>query len=472
MQDFEGLLRKYEDEAKELRRLIYQGRKILIVTHIDADGLTSGSIVFLALLRKGANVTVRAIPELDNNSILDLAKENYDFYIFVDLASTLTSELESKLGNRFMVIDHHQMPDEYSDHGIVINSWQFGYDGGKDACSATMAYFFAYSLDERNKDLSHLAVIGALADRQDNGEGRSLTGLNRRALEDAQSIGYISITKDLLIHGRETRPIHEAIAMTYTPFIPGLSGNREASLSELVNSGVKLKADGRWRTLSELSNDEKMKVIEMIVKHLGQVSEPSEAISYLIGEVYTLEYEDPFTPLRDAREYATLLNACGRMGKAGVGIAICLGDRGNSLEEGIGILTEYRARLSKAISQLLAQQTRIESKGEIVFVRAEDIVDEKLLGPVTSILASMQAFKDKVIVAMTKSGESELKLSSRIGEAYKGSMNLGILMREAARAVGGTGGGHIMAAGAKIPYTSYERFNDILLQMNKIEGSI
>ena len=69
-----------------------------------------------------------------------------------------------------------------------------------------MAYMLALAIDERNKDLSPLAIIGALGDRQDSGPGRSLTGLNRKALEDAMEKGLVTVSKDFLFHGRETRP--------------------------------------------------------------------------------------------------------------------------------------------------------------------------------------------------------------------------------------------------------------------------
>ena len=68
----------------------------------------------------------------------------------------------------------------------------------------------------------------APGDRQDNGPGRSLAGLNRAVLQDAQEKGLITGPRYFPFHGRETRPIHEAIAMTYTPYIPGLSGAKDA----------------------------------------------------------------------------------------------------------------------------------------------------------------------------------------------------------------------------------------------------
>jgi RecJ-like exonuclease len=96
--------------------------------------------------------------------------------------------------------------------------------------------------------------------------------------------------------------------------------------------------------------------------------------------------------------------------------------------------------------------------GALILIRGEGVVEEKLLGPVTSILASTLDYRGKVLVASATSGESELKISSRVGDAFEGSANLGLIMRGAAEAVGGTGGGHAMAAGAKIPSSAADSF--------------
>ena len=84
-------------------------------------------------------------------------------------------------------------------------------------------------------------------------------------------------------------------------------------------------------------------------------------------------------------------------------------------------------------------------------VHGEGLVDEKLLGPVISILTSSLEFKDKVVVGSASSRGDDLKISSRVGDNFQGRVNLGLIMQEAAEAVDGVGGGHSMAAGAKIP---------------------
>lgn len=462
--DLEGLLARIRVLAQDIGRLAEQGKKILVLTHVDADGLASGTIMFSSLSRKGADVTVRSIPDLDKKRIKDLHGQDNDFVVLTDLAATLGSELEESIDDKFLAVDHHQIPEEFVAKPYFLNAWQYGYDGGKEACSSTMAYLFASTMDPANRDLSHLAVVGAVADRQDAGPGRSLTGLNRKALEDAQAAGLVSVSKDLLFTGRETRPVHESIALTTTPFMPGISGSKDAALASLLQAGIALKDGSRWRTPAELTSEEKMKVTELIAGSVAASGGSADAVASLVGEVYTLPSEDAFTPLRDAREFATLLNACGRMGVAGVGMAICLGDRGAAFRDAMVTLSDYRMSINRAVQGLSGDTARSVQHGSLVFLRGDDLVDEKLLGPVTSIITSSQPFKDKVVVATAKSGESELKVSSRVGGAFGRPVNLGVVMREAAEAVDGVGGGHSMAAGAKIPSSKAEAFSKLVLE--------
>ncbi|HKT21961.1 MAG TPA: DHH family phosphoesterase [Nitrososphaerales archaeon] len=463
MADLEGLLQRYKSLVPSVMESVFGGKRILVVTHIDADGLCSGSIIFSSLMRRGANAALRTVPDLDASAVADLASQNYDFYIFVDLASSLISEIEGALGGRYLVIDHHEISESDIGNRSVVNAWAFGCDGGREACSSTMAYFFAVALDPANSDLSPLAVVGALADRQDSGPGRSLAGLNRVALEAAQRRGLVAVSNDLMFTGRETRPVHESIALTSTPFLKGLTGSKDAVLATLHQSGFELKDGGAWRTISSLNDDEKKKLVEVVAGALGAEKGATEALAGLFGEVYTFQFEDPFTPLRDAREFGTLLNSCGRMGVPSVGISICLGDRSIALRDAMKTLSEYRSGINRALDGVTSDPSRIQHSGRLVLVRGEGVVDEKLLGPVISILTGSPAYRDKVVVGSATSRDNGLKISSRVGDLFDGSVNLGLIMREAAEEADGVGGGHAMAAGAKIPSSKAETFSKAVI---------
>src|SRR5215472_17229610 len=97
MADFEGLQARYRELSPKIMELVRSGKRILVVTHIDADGLCSGSIAFASLMRRGANVSVRTIPDLDLQRVDELRAQSFDYYILTDLGASLVSELESSL---------------------------------------------------------------------------------------------------------------------------------------------------------------------------------------------------------------------------------------------------------------------------------------------------------------------------------------------------------------------------------------
>ena len=198
-------------------------------------------------------------------------------------------------------------------------------------------------MDKENVDLSPIAIVGALGDMQDKNELRNLRGLNSFIVEDALTSNLIKVEKDLMFFGRETRPIHRALASSNRPFIPGITGDEGVSVKFLRDLHISLKKNKHWRSLRDLSFDERKILCSALADYLLDKGLHFE-IENLIGNVYTLTKEEPHTALRDAREFAVLLNSTGRMDRPSLGLAICMGDRASSLKEANQILEDYRKK--------------------------------------------------------------------------------------------------------------------------------
>ena len=432
-------------------------KSISVTTHIDCDGLTSGSIITKALIRAGANCTVRTSKEFSKNVLESFKTDSRDFHVVTDLGGGFANELDKTLGDNWIVLDHHQIPDEELDNQNVINSWKYGIDGGADICAGGMAYLASEALDERNSDLSALAVVSALGDRQDQGERKSFTGKNFEIANTAKEQGLVDIDLDLLLVGRETRPLPDALAFTSQPFIEGLTWNRDACLSLLNSSGIQLKDEGRWRVPAELNEEEKRLVIESITKFTSGKN-ATEIMSELIGYTYTFPREDKRSFLRDGREFSTMLNSCGRINHSGVGMAICMGDRNKSLREGETILTEYRKKIREYMNILANERWRISESETCVMVNGEDIVPETMTGTISSLIAGSPKNSGKIVILRTKAEENTIKFSSRKSFSCTSDINLSELMRTGAEKFDGVGGGHNAAAGAKITKDKLDEF--------------
>ena len=68
--------------------------------------------------------------------------------------------------------------------------------------------------------------------------------------------------------GRETRPLHGAIAYTLFPYIDGLTWNIENCYAMIKDNGIKMKDNGRWRVLAEISQEEKSIILDAVVKFI------------------------------------------------------------------------------------------------------------------------------------------------------------------------------------------------------------
>jgi single-stranded-DNA-specific exonuclease len=320
-------------------------------------------------------------------------------------------------------------------------------------------------------DLSHLAVLGAVGDLQDQ-KTRRLEGLNRLILTEAEKVGTIQATEDIRYFGRETRPVHKLLEYSSDPFLPRISGNEEGALSFLLELGIELKEGESWRSWAELADTEKSTIVTAIRDYLEGMRRRPETIDRLTGEVYVLPKEARGTPVRDAKEFATLLNACGRHGKADVGLRICAGDRGDSLSEGMVLLRDHRSALSKALTW--AKGSGVIRLKNIQFFDAGDEIEETIVGTVAGmLLGSDGADRSAPMVAFAESSDysetPKVKASSRgTQDLISRGLDLSVAIRAAAEKVGGVGGGHNIAAGATIPS---ERRDEFLTILDGIVGS-
>ncbi len=460
-QQIAGLTKDASEAANLILEHIENGDVIHLSSHIDADGLSAAGIMGKALLRAGGKFRLRLERWMDENVADRIAQENAALTIFTDMGSGYLDLLGESLANRDVIIlDHHKPITEIPSGFVQVNPHTHGIDGTRGISGAGVAYFAAKALDKKNIDLAYLAVVGALGDMQDKNKERKLGGANKTILEDAVKSGYLEVETDLLFFGRETRPIHQALARTTNPFIPEISGEEDKSLAFLVNLGIKPKRNEKWRALRDLSGDEKKTLLSAIADHLVSKGLAGDIAFDLVGDVYTLTHEEPWTPLRCAREFSVLLNATGRMDKAGLGAAICMGDRKKCLEEATAVIQAYRRTITKYLRWVTEKPGRLEELESIYVVRGDGFIDEKVLSPVCSILSTTLTRLGKPLIAYaTISGEDQVKVSSRGSDPLiQNGLNLGDIMQAAAEKYSGRGGGHDVAAGAQIPIKDVESF--------------
>jgi single-stranded-DNA-specific exonuclease len=460
----EDAINAFKSDASEAAKLISacvsENGFVHVVSHLDADGLAAAGVIGKALFRLGANFRVRIQQWVDEKIVSEVTSDKPALTILTDLGSGYLNVLNERLSDyRIIVLDHHEPVGEAAANVFQVNPHLRGIDGSKDVSGAGVAYSVARELDDENRDLAAVAVVGALGDLQDKYAQRALGGLNEKVVADAVAAGCLKVEKDLMFFGRETRPIHKALAYTTSPFLPGISGEEDKGLAFLVSLGIKPKDGDKWRALRDLSEEEKRKLCSELSDHLISKGYPGDVLN-LVGSVYTLIKEEPWTPLRDAREFSVLLNGTGRMEKAGLGVAVCMGDRGSALEQAEAVLEEYRHTITRYLGWLMEEPSRIDELKSIYVVRGGDFINEKVIGTLSSILSTSLPKPEKPIIAFAAvADEQVVKVSARtIDMLTSKGLNLGEIMRIAAEKFGGTGGGHDIAAGAQVPIKDAEDF--------------
>ncbi|MFX1474559.1 MAG: DHH family phosphoesterase [Promethearchaeota archaeon] len=470
--NLERFLEYADAAAGSINDWITAKEQIFVTSHLDSDGLSAAGIIGTALHRRGAYFQLRIVRQLDRAYLSNISTEGQKRYIFTDLGSGQLHHIESALIDAPVVIlDHHPPSIKNASKNIrQVNPHLCGFDGAHEISGAGVAYLVARHLGASNEDLAALAVVGAIGDIQDRGEKHTLQSLNKDIIvEDAVAADVLEVTTDIRVFGRETRPIHKALQYTSDPFIPGISNDPEGALSFLSDIGIDLKDGDRWRTIASLSKEEKRQLNTALITYMLKRNIPAREAQSIIGRVYTLKRENLGSFLRDAREFSTLLNACGRSGQGGVGVAICMGDRGSLYRKAETILKEHRRQLAEGLTWLLEDSGAVENRRLLQTFHSRDKITETLVGSIAG-MALFSRILDwaKPVIAFAFTRDGRVKVSARTSQpVVKSGVHLGEIMRLACEELGSgsEGGGHNIAAGATIPRGFEERFLEIVEEL-------
>jgi len=435
-------------------------RDLVVVSHVDADGLTSAAIVCTALDRLGLSYRPMFFRQLDGAALDEVADEGADMVVFTDLGSGMIGQIcERDL--IAVVADHHRpAPACEARPAAHINPHLVGADGATQISGAGTAFLLARALGKprANDDLAALAVVGAVGDLQDMAQGH-LVGLNRCILNIGSTAGALSFSRDIKLFGRQTRPVYKMLEYCQDPYLPGLSGNEDACITFLKEVGIRQSGE-RWRRWIDLTIEEKAGVVTALLRKGLRSGIPHVQLERLIGEVYVLLAEQEGTELRDASEYSTLLNATARYGHAGVGLQVCMGDRDKAFAEAQRLLSQHRQNLVSGLK--LVAEKGITPMRSIQYFDAGDAILDTIVGIVAGMSFQM-ADRSRPILAFARTPEGDLKVSARgTQDLVRAGLNLADALSHSAGAVGGVGGGHNVAAGATIPLQAKQEFLELM----------
>ena len=452
-----------EADLRRAARMISSADKIRIVSHIDADGITSAAIAAMTCKRLEKDYEVVFASKLSEDVIERINAYEDGLVWITDLGSGYLSEFTKDP----MVITDHHVPDPKWRKGqtfldsfidiLQINPHCYGMDGSTEACGATMTYLLAREIDPENTELAYLAVVGACGDIQDTSD-EGLIGLNTEPLWDAVDRGDVAVDNDLRLFGRETRTLIQFLQYS-DPRIPGLGDEPNECARFLESLKIDLRDGGRARSWNDLSDEEKERVRSSIMERLSE-----DDRRRAMGPTYRIVKYPRHSEIRDAKEFATVLNSCGRYDDAATGLRICMGDM-DAIERAKKNRLEHRRNISAALA-LIKENNMVRMRRSIMYFNAGSQIRDTVVGIVAGMLLNSEGFRrDMPIIAFADSDDG-VKVSARADKSLvRKGLDLASIMKIAAEVVGGYGGGHNIAAGATIPRGKEEQFLDAVDDM-------
>jgi single-stranded-DNA-specific exonuclease len=434
------LLNRAEEASKLLKEHLDKDHVVRVISHNDADGISAAGVICNTISQEGGKFHVTMAPRLKDDVIDRLAREKYKLFFFCDMGSGYVERI-GKLKGQAIIADHHQTMDSTGDEEeslIHVNPHLFGLDGTKDVSASGVTYLTVRPLEKTN--LSGLALVGAFGDMQYKD---GFQGVNKTILTEATESGVVEEHEDLKISSKQD-PLYKALAHTFQPALPGISGDPEASQAFLEKLGISYGIK-----FTDLANEEK----DFLKEHLSNLN-PN-----IFGDVYSMPQEDP--ALRNLENYAEILDACGKNKQNGVGLSICLGDRESAIQEGVEFLNKYRDSLIKGVSWIRKEGT--QEMDYVQYLYTEDKEKKKIMGTLASLGMDLNILNPEKPVITLSRMHDQVKVSGRTTMEMIGrGVNLGFALEQAAKSFNGAGGGHTIAAGAVFPYKELENFKNLV----------
>jgi len=455
------------DDTRAAAEAITAAESITIVSHIDADGIASEAILSQAISRleiPHRSVFVRQLEPLTMPQVPDDAS----FKIFADLGAGQQNLLAARNlpESGVLILDHHvSQPCEREYRQVNCLAW-----GETKMSAAGVAYLVTKELDPANTDLAKTAIVGNVGDMMAR-ETCGLTGLVRSVIvPDGERHRNVEVRKkDLNCYGTATRPVYLSLAFNDDPFIRGITNSPEGAKQFLRRLNVKQQtADGRWLVWDELLQEDKKKITSALMEQLIANGEPTHR---LLAETYAFPDEPVRTPLRNAQEYATVLNACGRWAKPQTGSALLKGDRGGAYRDAEHMLNNHRAIIRDLLNHIVANGVKVLDA--VQYIHVGDKYPDTIVGIGAGMaLSKLDPAKPILIMCTVPEDPNLTKVSMRTTERVVArGIDLQKALSDASAEYGGGGGGHKIAAGAYIPKTAEEEFvirvNTILREQSR-----
>lgn len=419
--------------AKKAVNLVNRHEFVRVYTHYDADGISAGAIIAKALLRAKKSFQISFLKGLN-----DFEAEDDELIIFADMGSGYSQKI-SEIDSDIIILDHHKPDGEIKPRRNLVhmNPHLFGIDGTYELSASGVAYFFAREFGD-NRDLASIAILGAIGDKQ------KFSGLNGEILREGIEARCIEKTRGVNLSSGK---LSKSLEMSLEPFLDFYK--KEEELKDFLRIA---KLDGE-KEVDELSDAEVQRLADAVAIRLLEIGAYEGVFDQIIGTrliVKNLLLKNPVT-------LVDIVNSCGRIGATSTAFSILMGSE-KALAEGLEISERFKIEILEEVSR---RRKEIREGFCIRYLVMED-------APSTSSIAtifSRYLFPEKPLIVLNVKKDGRVKVSARTTEKIAKRLDLAEVMRLASLKVGGSGGGHRVAAGASI---SREKMEEFLKEVDRL----
>lgn len=430
-----SLLNRADEACQVLKQHLEKGNIVRIISHNDADGLSAAGVAANAISQEDGQYHISIVPRLRDSFIQKLTKERYQLFFFCDMGSAYLDSI-SRIKGDVIIADHHQpMEFETKDNITHVNPHLFGVDGSKEVSASGVTYLTVRGMEKQS--LAPMALAGAFGDMQ---YYDGFLGVNKLILDEGLEYGSVEMHQDLKIASKNEEPLYKSLAYSFSPVLPGLSGDLEGSMAFLEKLGVSYGVK-----FSDLGPEER----DILKDELVRIN----------PEIFSDVYSNPKekSTLRDIEDYSRILDACGKNKKYGLALGICLGEKSDALDVALDLQRKYRQNLVDGLSWIKREGANVMEN--IQYLYAEEKTRKSIMGTISSIALSMGTLDPEIPLLAFSRMDNLVKVSSRTTRTMvEKGVDLGQAMKDASSSFGGTGGGHDIAAGAMVTYKEMDNF--------------
>ena len=188
------LIYAMEKAIREVKQ--WPEKAVQVFHHNDSDGLSSGAILTCAFERQGFKVQRFCLEKPYPAVLKKVYEQEGRILVFADFAGRIAPMLSelNKGRNLTLILDHHVAEASTDSRVHNLDPDLYGLKGDRDISGSTTCYLFARTLDSANRDMAHIATVGAV------GDGffvdGQLVSQNREVAMEAVQQGLIQIRKN------------------------------------------------------------------------------------------------------------------------------------------------------------------------------------------------------------------------------------------------------------------------------------